>query len=58
MIVDLAPFRSDPLVQLRDFSNFYRDEFEAGLRLIRWDVVYDMESVNDKVTFLNYNLIR
>lgn len=41
----------------RDFSKLDADMYEADLLTVPWHQIYDIENVNDKVSFLNDNLL-
>lgn len=42
----------------RNFKNFNYNSFLADLFLVHWDLIYQIENVNDKIKYLNENIIK
>lgn len=42
---------------IRNFKNFIQEQFYADLTSINFDVIYDLNNVNDKLNFLNENIL-
>lgn len=45
-------------VTYRDLSTVDNEEFQYDLRIANWNIMYNMDNVDDKVLFLNENILK
>lgn len=60
IICDLKIFKPKNRIKFityRDYSNFSQQALSAHLNLINWNEIYEFESVNDAVQYLNSHLL-
>ena len=44
-------------INIRNFKNLNYNQFDADLRSITWDIIYELDNIDSKIKFLNDNII-